>query len=126
MKFLRRSHLYLGVFFTPLLLFFLGTGWYQTTNPDRLKSPGDAETLGQKFRVVHTDQIYPTNRERSRPSSPKAFQVLVTVMSAALAITTFIGVFLAFRTVRQIWPVAVALVLGIGIPVLLLWLGQKG
>ena len=59
MKLLRRIHLFLGVFFAPLLLFFVGTGWYQTFDPARIKSPGEAETLVQKLRVVHTDHIYP-------------------------------------------------------------------
>ena len=35
MKLIRRIHLYLGCFFTPLLIFYVATGWYQTVNPDR-------------------------------------------------------------------------------------------
>ena len=66
-KLIRRLHLYLGCFFTPLLLFFVLTGWYQTVNPDRLKSPGDAETMLQKLRTVHTDQLYPSAVEFKQP-----------------------------------------------------------
>jgi hypothetical protein len=126
MKLIRKLHLFLGVFFTPLLVFFVATGWYQTLNPDRLKSPGEAETLLQKFRVVHTDMIYPGEREFSRPSSPKLFQGLVGVMSAAVLITTALGVYLAFKTVRGKGWVLFWLVVGLAVPVCLLWAGRRG
>ena len=45
MKFIRRAHLFLGCFFTPLLLFYILTGWYQTVNLNRLKHPSEAESL---------------------------------------------------------------------------------
>jgi len=124
MRKIRRLHMYLGCFFAPLLLFFVLTGWYQTVNRDRLKSPGDAESLLQHLRSVHTDQIYPTKHEFSRPSSPKLFQVLVVVMAIALSTTVVLGVVLAFRSVRKPWPVIASLVLGILVPMAFLWLGH--
>ena len=124
MKRLRQLHLYLGVFFTPLLLFFIGTGWFQTVDHDRLKSPGEAETWTQKLRVVHTDQIYPETGAIRQGGSPKLFQTLVVVMSAALILTTVLGLVLAFRFSRSLWPVVLSLVLGILAPVLVLWAGQ--
>ena len=42
---LRRLHLYLGVFFAPMLLFFILTGWYQTAYPDRRKSVFEASAV---------------------------------------------------------------------------------
>lgn len=122
---LRQWHLYLGVFFAPLLAFFVGTGWYQINNRDRLKDPSEAETLVQKFRVVHTDQIYPSEQEFKKRSSPKAFAVLVGVMSAAILATTLLGVVLAFRTQRGPWGTVIALLLGLILPVVVLWLGQQ-
>jgi hypothetical protein len=124
MKFLRRIHLYLGVLYAPLLLFFLGTGWYQVLNPDRLKSPSEAETWVQKFRVIHTDQIYPRDNTLGKFASPTLFQWLVYGMSAALILATVVGLVLAFRSVKPRWPVWLALVLGILLPVLTLWLGS--
>src|SRR5438552_13367337 len=88
---LRRLHTYLGVFFAPLLLFFILTGWYQTINRDRLKSAGDAQSFTQYMRVIHTDDIYPTTHERSRPSSPRLFQYLVEVMAVGLTTTIICG-----------------------------------
>jgi hypothetical protein len=125
MRFLRRAHLYLGCFFAPLLLFFVGTGLYQTLDEERLKQPGDAETLGQKLRVVHTDQIFPQTGARRPAAAPIGFKVLVSVMSAALIATTFMGVILAFKSVRSLAPVWVSLVLGLLVPMLILWLGQR-
>src|SRR4051812_40468886 len=109
MRSMRRLHTYLGCFFAPLLLFYILTGWYQTMYHDRLKSPGDAETIGEPLRTVHVDQIYPTNGEISRPSSPKLFQALVVVMALALIVTIPLGVVLAFRTIRKPWPVLFSL-----------------
>ncbi|EEF62652.1 hypothetical protein [Pedosphaera parvula] len=124
MRTLRRVHTYLGVFFAPLLLFFVLTGWYQTVNHDRLKSPAEAETLLQKLRTVHVDQIYPSEHEVKRPSSRTSFQVLVVTMAIALVVTVLLGIVLAFRSIRNPWPVCAALVLGLLVPVLLLWLGH--
>lgn len=124
MKLLRRLHLYLGCFFAPLLLFYILTGWYQTLNPNRLKSPSEAETLLQKFRVVHSDQIYPSENELDKPSSPKKYRALVVVMSIASTVMILIGLVLAFKTLRTKWPVWLSLVLGVVLPAFLLWLGQ--
>jgi multidrug efflux pump subunit AcrB len=124
MSALRRLHTYLGCFFAPLLLFYVLTGWYQTVYHDRLKSPGDAETLGERLRTIHVDQIYPTNREFSHPSSPKLFQALVVIMAIALVVTVILGVILAFRSIRNPGMVVMSLVLGILVPLALLWLGH--
>jgi hypothetical protein len=125
MRALRRWHTYLGCFFAPLLLFYVLTGWYQTVYHDRLKSPGDAETIGERLRTVHVDQVYPTNREVSHPSSPKLFQALVVVMAIALVVTVILGVILAFRSIRNPWPVWLSLVLGFLVPIALLWIGHR-
>jgi len=124
MRILRRIHTYLGCFFAPLLLFYILTGWYQTVSHDRLKSPGDAETLGEHLRTIHVDQIYPTNHERSHPSSPQLFQILVVIMAVALVITIILGVVLAFRSIKKPWSILLSLILGLLVPMALLWLGQ--
>ncbi len=125
MKRLRQLHLYLGVFFAPLLIFFIGTGWYQTVTPDRLKSPSEAESIVQKLRVVHTDQIYPETGVIRQKGSPKLFRALVVVMSVALIVTTVLGLVLAFKFSRSLWPVVASLGLGLLVPLLILWVGQR-
>ncbi|PAW75783.1 MAG: hypothetical protein B9S33_21430 [Pedosphaera sp. Tous-C6FEB] len=125
MKFIRRAHLFLGCFFTPLLLFYILTGWYQTVNPNRLKHPSEAETLLQKFRVVHSDLIYPAEQEFEKPSSPKLFKAFVVVMAIAATLTIAFGLVLSFKMFKPVWPVWLCLALGIALPMLMLWLGQK-
>lgn len=124
MRSLRRLHLYLGCFFAPMLVFFIASGWYQTVNRDRLKSPSEAETLPQKLRVLHTDHIYPSDREFQKPSSPRLFKYLIVAMSVALLVTTVLGIILAFKFSPKMWPVIASLVLGIAVPVFFLWLGR--
>lgn len=121
MKRLRQIHLHLGVFFTPLLLFFIATGWYQTVDPDRLKSPGEAETLLQKFRVVHTDMIFPETGALRQKASPQLFKVVVVTMSAAIIVSTVLGLVLAFRFTKPAWLPWAVLAVGVAVPVLILW-----
>ena len=45
MKAIRKIHLYLSVFFAPLLIFFIGTGWYQTVSTQRNKLLGEQDTI---------------------------------------------------------------------------------
>lgn len=123
LKSLRRAHLYLGVFFTPMLAFYVATGWYQTVHPDRRKGLGDAQGLIDKLMSVHVDQIYPTDRAVSW--DPTLYRGLVVVMSLALLTTITLGMVLAFRSTARRWPVWLSLGLGVLLPLLLLWLGQR-
>ena len=116
-------HLFLGCFFAPLLLFYILTGGYQTLSIDRRKGLGEAENWIDRMRSIHVDQIYPT--ESAMSYSPKLFQFLVVLMSVALVVTVVLGVVLALRSLKQVWMVWLALLLGVAFPVLLLWLGQK-
>ena len=75
-------------------------------------------------RVVHVDQIYPTENEIDKPSSPKKYRAFVVVMSAASTLMILLGLVLAFKTLRTQWPIWLSLVLGIATPAFLLWLGQ--
>ena len=123
MKTLRRVHLYLGCFFAPLLLFYVITGWYQTVNPDRRKGVSDSQDLVSRLSRVHVEQYYPT--ESATGYSTRLFRVVIVIMANALIATVILGIILAFRTSRNKWPVWLSLALGIALPVILLWLGQK-
>ncbi len=123
MKLIRRIHLYLGCFFAPLLIFYVATGWYQTVNPDRRKGVADSNDLISRLNRVHVEQYYPT--ESAAGYSTYLFRGLVVGMAIALVTTVALGVVLAFRTTRNKWPVWLSLALGIVLPIVLLWLGQK-
>ena len=123
MKTLRRVHRYLGCFFAPLLIFYVVTGWYQTVNPDRRKGVSDSTDLISRLSRVHVEQYYPT--ESATGYSTFFFRALVVLMAVALITTVVLGIILAFRASRNTWPVWLSLALGIVLPVVLLWLGQK-
>ena len=123
LKYIRRAHLYLGVFFTPMLVLYTATGWYQTVNVDRRKGLGEADGIVDKMVSIHVDQVYPAAEAFSW--DPALFRLLVVLMSIALLATVLLGMFLAIRSTSRRWPVWLSLGLGILLPVLLLWLGQS-
>ena len=123
MKKVRRLHLYLSCFFAPLLLFYIGTGWYQTLNPNRNKGLAETGDWISRLRSVHVDQVYPSDSVKEY--SPAFFRFLVVVMSICLITTVALGIYLAFRSTRHSWPVWLSLTAGIVVPFLLLWLGQS-
>lgn len=59
MKLIKRLHLYLGCFFTPLLLFFLVTGFLLIWQPERVKGSAEAQSFLQRIYLIHTDQHLP-------------------------------------------------------------------
>ncbi len=123
MKLIRRIHLYLGCFFAPLLIFYVATGWYQTVHPDRRKGVADSNDLISRLNRVHVEQYYPS--ESASGYSTYLFRGLVVGMAIAMVTTVALGVVLAFRFSRNKWPVWLALALGLALPIVLLWLGQK-
>lgn len=125
MKTLRRLHLYLGCFFAPLLLFYVGTGWYQTVSLRRNKMEGEIGDWRSRLTSIHVDQIFPT--ESAAGYSPALFRLFVIVMALALIVTVGLGIALALRTTRAKgkWPVWFCLVAGTLVPILLLWFGQR-
>ncbi len=62
MKLVRRVHLYLGCFFTPLLMMFLITGFLLIWTGDRMKGPDEATSLLQRLFFVHTEQYLPADQ----------------------------------------------------------------
>jgi len=122
-KRVRQLHLYLSVFFAPLLIFFVATGWYQTVTGQRNKTLGEQEGFMAKLTSVHVDQIYPSESVTGE-YSPALFKALVVVMSACLLVTVGLGLYLAFRSSRKLWPVWASLALGVLLPLVFLWLGQ--
>ena len=120
---LRRLHTYLGVFFAPLLIFFICTGWYQTMHPDRRKGPAEAEAVWDKARSVHADSLLPNPKVDNYKTKP--FRYFVVVMSTGFIATTVLGLVLAFRFSKQKWAILISLVLGLLVPLGLLLLGQK-
>src|SRR5262249_40459939 len=122
MKTLRRIHLYLGCFFAPMLLFYVGTGWYQTLTLNRNKTPGEGGDWISRLRSVHVDQLYPTTAATRYTTG--LYKILVVGMAIGLIVTIVLGVVMAFKIQRRKWLVWSSLAAGIILPIVLLWLGQ--
>lgn len=124
----RRLHLYLSVFFAPLLLLFVITGWAQTMDFDH------ATPVLERLSKVHTQQFFstaprgqgkPTPAEReAQEAAAVPMKWLVAAMSVALIVSIALGLVLAFTLARQRVAVWIALILGIATPVLLLALAH--
>lgn len=125
MMWCRRAHLYLGCFFTPMLMFYILTGWFQTVNDERLKDASEAESFLQKVRAVHVEAIYPSDEEFKNPSKPTLFKAAAVAMCLMASVTILLGVILAFKTIKQKWLVALVLIIGTLLPILFLKMGQK-
>lgn len=133
MKLLRRLHLYLGCFFAPLLVLYIGSGWYFIQFEARQKSDTEAITFVQKLYWVHTKQYYPRQTEAANTPGiitqsaydTRLFRWLIYGLVAGVTMTIALGVVLAFQTLKNKGPIWISLALGIIIPILFLWLGQS-
>jgi len=120
-RWLRQLHRLLGVFFSPLLLLYIATGWWQTVTVNRNKGLGFGKSWIEKLSTVHIDQYFPWGM---RDYSTHLFKGLVITMSVGLIFTTLLGLVMAFRFVKNKTAVVLTLAAGIMIPILLLYLGQ--
>lgn len=112
LQLIRRIHLYVSVFFAPLLLLFIITGWAQTVG---------YQASGMKnFSEVHTGQYFPITRtiygakgekltlsgQTGTASSGRQIMIwpakwLVVAMCVSLMVSTSLGLVLAFTMVRN-------------------------
>lgn len=123
-KVMRNIHLYLGVFFAPLLMFFLISGSWQTfdlheaSKDGSYKPPAIIKSLSQ----VHKNQRWVDGK--MVPKASKPFQCLIILMVVGLLATTILGIIMAFKYTRG-WIVWCCLFLGFFVPVALLWLARR-
>lgn len=117
----RQLHTWLGVFFSPLLLLFICTGWWQTftSDDDREKEKDFFNSLMARFSSVHTDDYFSHAGGSHEASEP--FRILVGCMAAALIVTIILGLVLACQNAKKTRWNGLALLLGILIPALLLY-----
>src|SRR5258706_5843828 len=98
-RWLCRLHTFLGVFFSPLLLLFVITGWWQTVSPNRNKGLGFGTSLIEKLSSIHADNYFPLSGARNY--STDLFKVLVVIMAVSLIFTTLLGLMTAFRFAKR-------------------------
>jgi len=117
-KAMRNIHLYLGVFFAPLLMFFLISGSWQTFRLNDASKSGDYKppAIIQALSNVHTDQKWAEGKDVPRS---KALMWLIVLMSVGLLVTTILGIVMAFKYTKG-WIVWLCLLMGILTPVFFL------
>ena len=122
-KAMRNVHLYLGVFFTPLLVFFLISGCWQAFGLHEANKSGSyaPPAIIKSLSSVHKDQKWVQGRV-AKPSTP--FRYLLVLMSVGLLVTTVLGVVMAFKYTRP-WIVWACLFMGISVPSLLIWIASQ-
>lgn len=139
MRNLRLLHRYMGLLFTPAILFFTVTGVLQTFN---LHSPNKSSgyippTWLVEMAQLHKKQTLSVTKEKAAISKPESvpgdpagpkkagsprksalpLKIFVLVMSVGLIATTLLGIYMAFRfggDPRLIWGI---LVIGTLLPV---------
>jgi len=123
-KVMRNIHLYLGVFFAPLLIFFLISGSWQTFGLNSASKDGSYEppAIIKTLSQVHKNQRWVDSKMVPQPSMP--FRYLIVLMALGLLATTILGIIMAFNYTRP-WIVWGCLLMGILIPCFLLWTAHR-
>jgi hypothetical protein len=124
-KSLRQIHLYLGCIFAPLILYFALSGAWQIfrlndVEKNETAKPTLINSILHGLSNPHTHSTLPGLNPKTDQSV--AFNWIAFFMSLGIVVTTFIGLILAFRMNRSKTLVVLCLVLGIFIPVVLLYL----
>jgi hypothetical protein len=115
----RRLHTFLGVFFSPLLLVFVITGWWQTFVTDENRDKGAFNVAMGKVASIHTDDYFAVKPGDHHASHH--FQILVGCMAAALIFTILLGLILAFQHGKKKLLTGFAFLLGILVPAVILY-----
>jgi uncharacterized iron-regulated membrane protein len=148
LKAARLVHLYLGVFITPALIFFAFTGFVQTfslhetTRGSDYKPPQILVQLGQLHKkqtlVVPTRKPQPPAAEKPRDAAPipKAdapkpappgakpknllpMKLFFALVSLGLLTSTFTGLYMSYKYIRNAKLITALLIAGILIPIAL-------
>ena len=123
-RWLRRLHTFLSVFFSPLLLLFVVTGWWQTVTVNRNKGLGFGASWIEKLSTIHVDNYFPLVGAHNY--STDLFKILVVTMSIGFIFTTLLGLAMAFRFAKRKTSLVSVLMAGILVPIFLLYLGERG
>jgi hypothetical protein len=146
---LRQLHRYLGVFFTPAILFFAFSGALQTFGLHESEQRGAPPPVAwiAALASVHKDQHLPEPRPQARaadhaqaqpegpaearPAAPPApheatksplpLKLFVLALAIGLCATSLVGVTIAFNNPRSRRQTALMLVLGTLVPLVLLF-----
>ncbi len=116
---LRFLHTWLGVFFSPLLLLFVITGWWQTYATDDTKDHGAINAFLARLSDIHTDDYF--KHHAGEPHASGHFKLYVSLMASTLILSILLGLAIACQNPRRRFWTALAFALGIVIPGLVLY-----
>ena len=144
LKALRALHLYVGIFISPMLLFFAVTGalqtfsLHETTAGSSYKPPAWIVTLAQ-IHKKQTDVLPPKRVQPAapKPDAPKPEKAQVTsptapqkshlpmkifflLVSVGLHTSTLTGIYMAYKYTRRRWLATALLAAGVVAPLVLL------
>jgi hypothetical protein len=145
LRYTRLTHLYLGVFIAPALIFFAFTGalqtfsLHETTRGSSYKPPAWIVTLGQLHKkqttVVPVRKLPPTEKaavpeDKSQPGAatpspavPKPhtlpLKIFFLIVSIGLFTSTITGLYMSYKYIRNRVLVTAVLIAGTIIPIIL-------
>ena len=119
LKRVRTIHTWLGVFFSPLLLLFVATGWWQTFVSEDDQDKGWFNSTMSRFSTIHTDDYF--EKAAGQHHASGHFKLMVGCMAVALMTTIVLGLVLSCQNAKKSIGTAIAFALGILVPVLILY-----
>jgi uncharacterized iron-regulated membrane protein len=144
LKYIRLTHLYLGVFIAPALLFFAFTGalqtfsLHETTRGSSYKPPAWAVTLAQIHKkqtpIVPVKKTPPPDKAVSdKPSKPESkaadapepqhnalpLKIFFLLVSIGLFVSTLSGIYMSYKYIRNRRLITALLLAGIILPIVL-------
>jgi len=116
MKSLRKLHLYLGCFFTPILLFFSLTGAAQLFDYHQSRKDGsyNAPQWLKLLSDVHIHQRW------QHAAASQSFRIIAAAGAIGFLITSLLGILMAFKLSKSKMVVWLCLIAGTLVPVVLL------
>jgi hypothetical protein len=123
MKLVRQLHLYLGILFAPLLIYFSVSGAWQMFRLNDLPKNAEPTALNSLLHELsnpHTHSALPGANPKTDRSV--AFSALTSLMGLGITATALLGITLAVRYGRSRRLVWTCLVAGAALPGLLLLL----
>lgn len=116
MKLLRRLHLLLGCFFTPILLFFVVTGGLQVFDLHQTHKDGSyrAPALVTLLSDIHIHQRW------QHAAASQTFRWFMAAAAIGFVLTSLLGIIMAFKLSKSKLTVWLCLIAGALVPILLI------
>ena len=120
MKLIFRLHRYLSVLVAPAMLFFAVSGAWQAfrLQEDRKDGSYRAPVVLQTLSHLH-------KAEKLSPSAAVWFRTGQATLAALFLSTAVLGLVMAFRVARPVWPIWLCLAIGVGGPLAIVWLTRS-